>query len=100
MYFTLRAALVSAVLFVALLASLELGRRWGRARIASDPDSRREGLGGVEGAVYGLLGLLVAFSFSGAAARYEVRRDQIVQEANAIGTAYLRLDFLPEPARA
>ena len=56
-------------------------------------------MGSVEGAVYGLLGLLIAFSFSGAASRFEARRDLIVQEANAIGTAYLRLDLLPDEAR-
>jgi hypothetical protein len=49
----------------------------------------------VEGAVFGLMGLLLAFTFSGAASRFEVRRQLIVQETNAIGTAYLRLDLLP-----
>jgi hypothetical protein len=98
-YFTLRAAAVAVALFVGLLGALELGRRWGRKRVARDPDALREGLGGVEGAVYGLLGLLVAFTFSGAATRFEGRRDLIVKEANAIGTAYLRLDLLAEPAR-
>ena len=41
------------------------------------------------------MGLLLAFTFSGAASRFEVRRQLIVQETNAIGTAYLRLDLLP-----
>jgi uncharacterized membrane protein YeiB len=99
MPFTVRAGLVAVGLFVALLASLELGRRWGRIRFARDPEGAREGIGGVEGAVYSLLGLLVAFSFSAAAIRFEARRDLIVKEANAIGTAYLRLDLLAEPAR-
>jgi hypothetical protein len=99
MAFTLRAGLVAAGLFLALLASLELGRRWGRMRVAREPDALREGIGGVEGAVYSLLGLLVAFSFSAAAIRFEARRDLIVKEANAIGTAYLRLDLLAVPAR-
>ena len=39
--------------------------------------------------------LLVAFTFSGASSRFDIRRNLIVQEANAIGTAYLRLDVLP-----
>jgi hypothetical protein len=42
-----------------------------------------------------LLGLLLAFTFSGAGARYEARRHLVVDEANAIGTAWLRLDVLP-----
>jgi hypothetical protein len=37
----------------------------------------------------------VAFTFSGAAARFDTRRQLIVEETNAIGTAYLRLDLLP-----
>lgn len=45
--------------------------------------------------MYGLLGLLIAFSFSGAATRIEKRRALVVEEANAVGTAYLRLDLLP-----
>ena len=44
-------------------------------------------------------GLLLAFTFSGAAARLDARRAQIVDEANAIGTAWLRLDVLPSAAQ-
>jgi hypothetical protein len=46
------------------------------------------------------LGLLIAFTFSGAAGRFDTRRDLIVDETNAIETAYLRLDLLPPAARA
>jgi hypothetical protein len=53
----------------------------------------------ITGAVFALLGLLVAFTFSGAAARYDQRRLLIIQEANAIGTAWLRLDLLPADAQ-
>lgn len=49
--------------------------------------------------MFGLVGLLVAFTFSGAASRFDERRELIVQETNAIGTAYLRLDLLPTEAR-
>jgi len=51
-----------------------------------------EGIGAMEGAVFALLGLL-GFSYSGATSRLEARRNLIVQEANAIGTAYLRIDL-------
>jgi hypothetical protein len=60
----------------------------------------RAGTGVVEGAVFALVGVLIAFSFSGAASRFDHRRDLIVQETNMIGTAYLRLDLLPADARA
>jgi hypothetical protein len=74
---------------------LELGRRAGRRQLERGGTDVGSGLGPVEGAIFGLLGLLVAFTFSGAAARFDVRRALIVQEANAVGTAYLRLDLLP-----
>jgi hypothetical protein len=71
-----------------MVALVETGRRMGRAR-------KIEGLSAVDGAVFGLMGLLMAFTFGSAAARFETRRDLIVEEANDIGTAYLRLDLLP-----
>ena len=49
----------------------------------------------MEAAIFALLGLLLGFSFSGATTRLEARRQLIIGEANAIGTAYLRLDELP-----
>ena len=52
------------------------------------------------GSILGLLALLLAFSFSMALDRYEERRHLVVQEANAIGTAYLRSQLLDEPHRS
>ena len=86
-------------LFLGMLLLLELGRRIGGRRLAQDPEGARAGVGAVEGATYGLLGLLIAFTFSGAAARFDARRQLMVEEANDIGTAYLRLDLLPAEAR-
>jgi hypothetical protein len=86
-------------LFLGMLGSLEVGRRLGMRRLASDPEGARAGFGAVEGAVFGLLGLLVAFTFSGAAGRFDVRRQLIVEETNAIGTAWLRIDLLSPNAQ-
>jgi hypothetical protein len=84
------------LLFLAMLVQLEVGRRIrGRHLALGEPG----GLGAIEGALFGLLGLLLAFTFSGAAGRFDTRRQQIVEEANAIGTAYLRLDVVPGEAR-
>jgi hypothetical protein len=91
---------LALALFVALLGFQELGRRAGRARAERTKGESREGLGSIEGAVYGLLGLLLAFTFSGAASRFEGRRTLILQEATAIDTAYRRLDLLPADPRA
>jgi hypothetical protein len=91
--------LFAASLFVALLIALEIGRRWGLRRAEAGAEPSRAGLGTVEGAVFALFGLLLAFTFHGAASRFDVRRALIVEEANAIGTAYLRLDMLPAAAQ-
>jgi hypothetical protein len=48
----------------------------------------------IEGAVFGLFGLLLAFTFSGAVSRYDTHRQLVLRESNDIGTAYLRLDLL------
>src|SRR3984957_4654047 len=49
----------------------------------------------IESTIFALFGLLLAFTFSGAVARYDVHRQLLVEETNDIGTAYLRLDLLP-----
>jgi len=87
-----------AALFAALLACLAVGRWAGRRAFGSD-GAHPAGLGTVEAVTFGLLGLLLAFAFSGAAARLDERRKQIVDEANDIGTAWLRLDVLPADAQ-
>jgi hypothetical protein len=85
---------VVALLFAGMLACVEAGYRIGRRRAERDPDRTQATMGVVEGAVFGLLGLLLAFSFAGAASRFDIRRDLAVEEANDIGTAWLRLDLL------
>lgn len=89
---------IAAFLLLMLLAS-ELGRRLGVAQIARDPEGLAKGIGAAEAAVFGLLGLLLAFSFSGAASRFEDRRHLVTVEANAIGTAWLRIDLLSAEAQ-
>ena len=86
-------------LFFAILACLAAGRRLGRRAIARAGSPGLGNVGSLETAVFALLGLLIAFTFSGALSRFDVRRNQAVQEANAIGTAYLRIDLLPAAAQ-
>jgi hypothetical protein len=94
------AALLSAVgLFLGMMILFDVGWRIGIARFTRDPEGVAKGGGAVEAAVFALLGLLLAFTFSGAASRFEARRPLITEEANAIGTAYLRLDLLPDDAQ-
>ena len=86
--------LFAALLFVGMLAMLELGRRVGINRRPKESDSERGSLSTIEGALFALFGLVVAFTFSGAAARFNEKRALIAEEANAIETAYLRLHLL------
>jgi hypothetical protein len=79
-----------------LIASIELGRR---IRLRGREEKSSSGLGVIDGAVFGLMGLLLGFSFSGGVSRFDARRQLIVQETNAIGTAWLRVDLLPEAAQ-
>jgi hypothetical protein len=85
---------------IGMLVCLELGRWFGVRRRRAEGDADEPSAGTVDGAIFALLGLLIAFTFSAAASRFDHRREQIVTEANAIGTAYLRIDLLPVEARA
>lgn len=62
-------------------------------------DDIAEGSKAVQAAIFAILGLFIAFSFSKAYSRLDDRRLHIVQEVNAIGTAYQRLDLLPLAAQ-
>jgi len=86
-------------LFLGMLLLLEVGRRIRLRLMAKDIEKPVAGLGVVEGALFGLMGLVIAFTFSGAASRFDARRHLVVEEANTIGTAYLRLDLLPASAQ-
>lgn len=99
MTFGIESALFGLGIFFGMLLMLEWGRRKGarlRARLAAGAAA---GIGAVEAAVFALLGLMIAFTFQGAASRFDQRRALIVQEANAISTAWLRLDLLPKAAQ-
>ncbi|CDH45911.1 hypothetical protein [Candidatus Contendibacter odensensis] len=99
MDYAIFAFLITLGLFLGMLLLLDLGRRIGIRRRAQDPDGATAGTGAVDGAVFALLGLLIAFTFSGAASRFDTRRNLIVEEANDIGTAYLRINLLPASAQ-
>ena len=90
--------LLSLAVFLGMLTCLELGYRISSRAVPTEGDIH-EGLGTIEAAIFALLGLLLGFAFSGATSRLDMRRELIVEEANAIGTAYLRLDLLPSSAQ-
>jgi hypothetical protein len=81
----------SLVLLVFLLLCVPVGRWLGPRLGKVDGDSAAP----MNGAVFALLGLMLAFTFSGAMSRFEARRALMLEETNAVGTAYLRIDLLP-----
>src|SRR5947209_12354665 len=96
MNFPISPILFSLSILCGMLILLELGRRWGPRRGSQESEDQRASLGTIEGAVFALFGLLIAFTFSGAALRFNEKRMLTADEANTIDTAYLRLHLVPE----
>ncbi len=99
MNLTLLGAFFAVGLAVGIVALLEVGRRIGAKKIEEEGETAASGFGAIEGAIFGLMGLILAFSFSGALARFDARRQLVVEEANDIGTAWLRIDLLNPEAQ-
>jgi hypothetical protein len=93
------ASLVACGLIGIVLVSLECGHRLGIRQRARSPHTIPTVHPTIEASVFGLMGILVGFTFYGAATRFDNRRSLAVKEANAIGTTYLRLDLLPAEIR-
>jgi hypothetical protein len=98
-FFRLTSVELGLLLFAVLLGATALGVFLGH-RVRHLSDSLKEPFGILQGALLGLVGLLLAFGLSLAVSRYEARRANVVSEANAIGTTYLRAETLPEPIRS
>jgi hypothetical protein len=79
--------------------ALEFGYRFGKWRHARTVDEKETPVGAMVASILALLAFLLAFTFGMAATRYEARRQTVLDEANAIGTTYLRARLLPEPQR-
>jgi hypothetical protein len=98
LFFQLTSFELGLLLFAVLLGATGLGIFVGH-RIRHLSDDLKEPLGILQAALLGLVGLLLAFGLSLAVSRYESRRTDVVDVANAIGTTYLRAQTLQEPVR-
>jgi hypothetical protein len=83
-----------------LALAVETGYRLGIWRHAQRPDEEETPIGTMVASILGLLAFVLGFTFSLAASRFDARRQAVLEEANAIGTTYLRTRLLPEPQRA
>jgi len=90
--------LVAMGLIAGVVAAHEIGFGLGSlTRSVDEPFDRQVSL--VRASTAALVAFLIGFAFSRAASRFINRQDIIVQEANALGTAYLRADTIAEPQR-
>jgi hypothetical protein len=87
---------IGVFLWAAATAAMVLGRL-ARRRIQVEPDRESDSI--LISSVLGLLALILSFTFALATDRYEARRLLVQEEANAIGTMYLRAQLLEEPHR-
>ncbi len=90
---------LALVFALASLLADEGGFRFGRRRARRTSREGDAAVGTIVSAELGLLAFLLAFSFGIVASRFDVRRQAVVNEANAIGTTFLRAELLPEPQR-
>jgi hypothetical protein len=88
-----------ATVAVVLLA-VEGGFRLGQYRRRRSEQEDKPPVGEMVAATLALLAFMLAFTFGLAASRFDVRRGLVIEEANAIGTTYLRAGLLPEPHRS
>lgn len=89
--------IVFAAMVIAAIVGFTLRARHDRRKGAGDESDGAEGY--LVSAVLGLLALLMGFTFSLAIDRFEARRALVLEESNAIGTAYLRAQLLEQPHR-
>src|SRR6188472_1718290 len=99
MFFRLTTLEVGLILSAIILGATAIGLFLGRY-LRHRSEHLREPFGVLQAALLGLVGLILAFGLALAVGRYESRRTAVVDEANAIGTTYLRAQLLQEPVRS
>jgi hypothetical protein len=98
LFFRLSSWALGLILFAVILGTTGIGLLLGRS-LHHRSESLREPLAVLQAALLGVVGLISAFGLALAVGRYESRRSAVVDEANAIGTTYLRAQTLAEPVR-
>ena len=97
LFFELPVEVIGIICLGLMLACSEAGFRAGLKARGSIDEALRSRLAIFEGAMLGVLGLLMGFTMSMGAARFDARRQLVVEEANAIDTTWLRSMMLPQP---
>jgi hypothetical protein len=90
---------IAIIMFFMIIACYLLGH-WLRVKgIKKNPEKSAAELSAINGTLLGLLGLLLAFTFSMASSRFDTRRALIIEEANDISTVILRTEMYPDSVR-
>jgi hypothetical protein len=97
-FFRLSSWELGLLIFSVIGGASALGVLTGR-QMRAHSDRYREPIGVLQGALLGVVGLILAFGLSLAVGRYQDRRADVVTDANTIGTAYLRAQTIAEPQR-
>lgn len=95
----IHSAWIAASLLLSMILAVELGFVLGRRAQPSTSEAAKTHIQAILAAMLGILALLLGFTFSLSLQRFDTRSEAVVAEANAIGTAYLRAQLLPEPPR-
>jgi len=98
-FFALSSVLLAVVLLALIVGAAGCGLLLGRS-LREKRESVSESFGVLQAALLGFMGLILAFGLSLAIGRYDTRRQAVVDDANAIGTTYLRAQTLAEPVRS
>ena len=98
LFFRLNSLELGLILFAIVFGATAIGVVLGRL-VRHRSEHLREPFGVLQAALLGLVGLVLAFGLALAVGRYEARRAAVVDDANAIGTTYLRAQTLAEPLR-
>jgi hypothetical protein len=99
LFFRLSSPELGLIIFAVIFGVTLLGLATGRY-LRKHSETLREPFGVLQAALLGLVGLILAFGLTLAVGRYEARRAAVVDDANAIGTTYLRAQMLAEPVRS
>lgn len=97
--YDLSSALIAGILFASMALLIELGYHIGRRYQRSSDEQSKTYVVTIQGSLIGILALLLGFTFSLSLQRFDSRSEAVVEEANAIGTAYLRAQLLPASVR-
>lgn len=98
MYY-INSVLIAFMLFISMVATIEIGYRIGVKRQTVTNEASKIHLNSIQASIIGILALLLGFTFSLSLQRYDGRSEAVVDEANAIGTTYLRTQLLPKTLR-